>query len=197
MLICQADKKPTNHHRSMMADLSRGIIPQSWRRYTVPQGITVIQWITDFSLRVKQLQAIVQTTQQGGTKELKNFNVWLGGLFIPEAYITATRQYVAQANSWSLEELYLDVRVLDNAGESMDACSFSVKGLKLQGATCKKNKLQLSTTISTELPVTLLRWIRCVQDFCQTPPILISVDTYLFYIVHLLVIHDEVYQCVQ
>lgn len=51
-----------------------GIIPQSWRRYTVPQGITVIQWITDFSLRVKQLQAIVQTTQQGGTKELK---VWV------------------------------------------------------------------------------------------------------------------------
>ena len=24
MLIWQADKKPTNHHRSMMADLSRG-----------------------------------------------------------------------------------------------------------------------------------------------------------------------------
>lgn len=40
---------------------------------------------------------------------LQNFSVWLGGLFIPEAYITATRQYVAQANSWSLEELYLDV----------------------------------------------------------------------------------------
>ncbi|XP_078314970.1 cytoplasmic dynein 1 heavy chain 1-like isoform X1 [Crassostrea virginica] len=159
MLICQADKKPTNHHRSMMADLSRGIIPQSWRRYTVPQGITVIQWITDFSLRVKQLQAIVQSTQQGGTKELKNFSVWLGGLFIPEAYITATRQYVAQANSWSLEELYLDVQVLDNPGQAMDACSFSVKGLKLQGATCKKNKLQLSTSISTELPVTLLKWI--------------------------------------
>ena len=38
-------------------------------------------------------------------------NVWLGGLFTPEAYITATRQFVAQANSWSLEELYLDVHV--------------------------------------------------------------------------------------
>lgn len=73
----------------------------------------------------------------------------------------------------------------------------NIVGLKLQGATCKKNKLQLSTTISTELPVTLLRWIRCVQDLCQTSLILISVDTYLFYIVHLLVIHDEVYQCVQ
>jgi len=40
---------------------------------------------------------------------LQNLQVWLGGLFISEAYITATRQYVAQANSWSLEELYLDV----------------------------------------------------------------------------------------
>lgn len=36
-------------------------------------------------------------------------NLWLGGLFIPEACITATRQYVAQANSWSLEELSLQV----------------------------------------------------------------------------------------
>ena len=36
-------------------------------------------------------------------------HIWLGGLFTPEAYITATRQYVAQANNWSLEELYLDV----------------------------------------------------------------------------------------
>jgi len=35
--------------------------------------------------------------------------VWLGGLFAPEAYITATRQCVAQANLWPLEELYLEV----------------------------------------------------------------------------------------
>ncbi|KAK3093975.1 hypothetical protein FSP39_022394 [Pinctada imbricata] len=160
MLVCQGDKKPTNHHRSMMADLAKGIIPQTWRRYIVPQGITVIQWITDFSLRVKQLQTIVQATTQSGAKELKNLNVWLGGLFIPEAYITATRQYVAQANSWSLEELYLDVKVSDGKSTGMDACSFSVTGLKLQGAICNSNILQLSTTISTELPVTLLRWIR-------------------------------------
>ncbi len=40
---------------------------------------------------------------------VQSLHIWLGGLFAPEAYITATRQYVAQANSWSLEELYLDV----------------------------------------------------------------------------------------
>jgi dynein heavy chain 1 len=43
---------------------------------------------------------------------LQNLNIWLGGLFIPEAYITATRQFVAQANNWSLEELYLDVSLI-------------------------------------------------------------------------------------
>ena len=48
-----------------------GIIPVSWRRYNVPKGLTVIQWVTDFSLRVQQLQAIATATQQGGARELK------------------------------------------------------------------------------------------------------------------------------
>ena len=48
-----------------------GIIPQTWKRYTVPQGLTVIQWITDFSERIKQLQAVVQAAQSGGTSALK------------------------------------------------------------------------------------------------------------------------------
>lgn len=52
-------------------DINKGIIPESWRRYTVPGGLTVIQWITDFSLRVKQLQAIVQASQAASSRELK------------------------------------------------------------------------------------------------------------------------------
>lgn len=44
--------------------------------------------------------------------------VWLGGLLNPEAYITATRQCVAQANSWSLEELQLDVTIMDASDKS-------------------------------------------------------------------------------
>jgi len=39
-------------------------------------------------------------------------HIWLGGMFVPEAYITATRQFVAQANNWSLEELTLEVTVI-------------------------------------------------------------------------------------
>ena len=61
---------------------------------------------------------------------LQNMNVWLGGLLIPEAYITATRQYVAQANSWSLEELSLQVHVTE-AGQkvTLDDRSFGVSGM--------------------------------------------------------------------
>lgn len=62
----------------------------------------------------------------------QTFNVWLGGLLNPEAYITATRQCIAQANSWSLEELVLDVTITDGGLESnkpsLDDCSFGVVG---------------------------------------------------------------------
>lgn len=55
----------------MLSDLVKGILPPSWRRYTVPRGCTVIQWITDFSQRVKQLQEVSLLVSQGGAKELK------------------------------------------------------------------------------------------------------------------------------
>ena len=58
----------------------------------------------------------------------QNVTVWLGGLFNPEAYVTATRQCVAQANSWSLEELMLEVSIADSEGQVTPAGGFSIKG---------------------------------------------------------------------
>lgn len=56
--------------------------------------------------------------------------VWLGGLFNPGGYITATRQCIAQANSWSLEELSLQIQIADSDDNlSFDECSFGVTGL--------------------------------------------------------------------
>ncbi|XP_055310948.1 dynein heavy chain, cytoplasmic isoform X4 [Sitodiplosis mosellana] len=161
VLICQGEKKQTNHHRTMLSELVKGIIPSGWRKYTVPAGCTVIQWVTDFSNRIKQLQKVSELVSQAGAKELQGFPVWLGGLLNPEAYITATRQCVAQANSWSLEELALDVTITEggSGGNQKDSC-FGVTGLKLQGATCKTNQLLLNTAIMTDLPLTLLKWVK-------------------------------------
>lgn len=69
--VLQGEKKQTNYHRMMLSDLVKGILPSSWRRYTVPRGCTVIQWITDFSHRVQQLQKVSQLVSQGGAKEIK------------------------------------------------------------------------------------------------------------------------------
>lgn len=55
----------------MVSQLVKGIIPDQWQAYTVPRGATVIQWITDFSQRVKQLQEISQQVAQFGAGELK------------------------------------------------------------------------------------------------------------------------------
>jgi dynein heavy chain 1 len=160
--ICRGEKKQTNHHRLMISELAKGMIPGHWKKYTIPHGCTVIQWVTDFSDRVKQLQKVSSSCTSAGAGILKTLTVWLGGLFNPEAYVTATRQYVAQANGWSLEELYLEVDIADAdmADLPVDECSFGVTGLKLQGAKAKNNKLHLATSIVTDLPLTNIRWVR-------------------------------------
>uniref|UniRef100_A0A2K5END2 Cytoplasmic dynein 1 heavy chain 1 n=1 Tax=Aotus nancymaae TaxID=37293 RepID=A0A2K5END2_AOTNA len=175
--VCEGKKKQTNYLRTLINELVKGILPRSWSHYTVPAGMTVIQWVSDFSERIKQLQNISLAAASGGAKELKNIHVCLGGLFVPEAYITATRQYVAQANSWSLEELCLEVNVTTSQSATLDACSFGVTGLKLQGATCNNNKLSLSNAISTALPLTQLRWVK--QTNAEKKASVVTLPVYL------------------
>ncbi|XP_052742503.1 dynein heavy chain, cytoplasmic isoform X1 [Bicyclus anynana] len=161
--ICQGSMKQTNETRSMVGALVRGMLPAGWRRYAVARGCTVQQWVDDFARRVAQLAHVSRTVADKGAKRLQSIPVWLGGLLNPEAYITATRQCVAQANSWSLEELNLQVTIPDPgaAAESAQSeWSFSVTGLKLQGATVKGNRLLLTNTIMVDLPLTVLTWIR-------------------------------------
>jgi len=157
--VCEGSKKQTNDLRLLIDDLVKGNIPRSWNRYKVAEGLTVIQWVVDLAERIKQLQDVSRVTNAGGAKELKSVKVWLGGLFIPEAFITASRQFVAQANQWSLEELNLQV-TFANKGETLkaDDCSFIATGLKLQGGECVDNKLSLSDSITSDLHETCLRW---------------------------------------
>ncbi|XP_066464042.1 cytoplasmic dynein 1 heavy chain 1 isoform X2 [Eleutherodactylus coqui] len=175
--VCEGKKKQTNYLRTLINELVKGILPRSWSRFTVPAGLTVIQWVADFSDRIKQLQNISQAAAASGAKELKNIHVWLGGLFVPEAYITATRQYVAQANSWSLEELCLEVNVTTIQNAVLDAYSFGITGLKLQGAICTNNKLSLSNSISTVLALTHLRWTK--QTYAEKKANVVTLPVYL------------------
>jgi len=165
MQVCEGQRKQTNDLRSIIDNLVKGVIPKSWNRYKVPPELTVIQWIVDLAERMKQLKNVSKVTNTSGARELKNTKVWLGGLFMPEAFITASRQYVAQANQWSLEELYLKVTVADNKEElKIDDCSFIVSGLKLQGASCSANALSLVDTIISDLADIRLQWFKIDQS---------------------------------
>lgn len=141
-MVENAGQSTFNHARSLTAPTRREKFfsipwPHLYKhlsiftfRYAGPKDLTVIQWIQDLADRMKQLQTVSKLTNTSGAKELKNLKVWLGGLFIPEAYVTATRQFVAQANQWSLEELYLNITIADSPGASpkVDDCSFIVSG---------------------------------------------------------------------
>jgi dynein heavy chain 1, cytosolic len=159
--ICEGHKKQTNYHRQLLKDLAKGLIPRGWKRYTIPKNLIVQPWIVDFCERIKQMQGISKQFYDQGSKSLKNCVVWLGGLFTPEAYITATRQFVAQANSWSLEELYLQMNVYNTASEyQLDECSFGLTGLKLLGAECVKNKINLSANITNDFNISVIKWCK-------------------------------------
>jgi dynein heavy chain 1 len=104
----------------------------------------------------------------------------ISGLFNPKAFITATRQYMVQANSWSLEELHLDVCVTNEVDKPrFDNFRFDVKVLKQAGAECKNNQLTIYSEMSTSL--TRLRWIISSEIFLNRPRqnLLITVDLYI------------------
>lgn len=67
--------------------------------------MTVSEWISNFARRLDQLH------RMASLESLNNIAIWLGGLFFPEAYITATRQAVAHRKRWSLETLHLKLDI--------------------------------------------------------------------------------------
>lgn len=85
--------------------------------------MAITGWISDLARRLSQLAQIATLDN------LSNVEVWLGGLFFPEAYITATRQAVAHRKKWSLETLRLRLdleRVNDPGAFIVDGMSFTL-----------------------------------------------------------------------
>ncbi|KAK7029674.1 dynein heavy chain [Paramarasmius palmivorus] len=148
--VCQGELKQTNHLRSLMSALTKGTIPNHWRQYKVPKVMAVSGWIANFARRLSQLDNIA------GLDNLNNVEVWLGGLFFPEAYITATRQAVAHRKKWSLEtlNLRLDIERVN------DPSAFIVDGLALEGAAWANDKLTLNSGEIVRLNPSQIRWVQ-------------------------------------
>ncbi|PIC53068.1 hypothetical protein B9Z55_002921 [Caenorhabditis nigoni] len=158
--VCRAEKKQNNETRALAASLQKGEVPNGWKIYSVPREVTVLDWMADLNTRLKQLMHI------GAADNLKRETFWLGGTFSPEAYITATRQQVAQANTWSLEQLNLHIHI----GRIDNTDVFRISGIDIRGAkSIGGNKLELCKLVKSECDVVELSW---KQDAAEgTPPI--------------------------
>jgi len=119
LAVCRGEQKQDNHLRALISALNKGQVPTAWMRYKTPKDITSAEWMRDFAERVKQLVRLSLSDN------LRGEPIWLGGMFSPAAYITATRQLVAQSNGWSLEQLQMDIRI--GGAEASD--SFTVNGM--------------------------------------------------------------------
>ncbi|KAH7340377.1 dynein heavy chain protein 1 [Rhizoctonia solani] len=151
--VCEGTLKQTNHLRNLLSHLTKGTVPDHWRRYKVKRGIAVSHWISNLAQRLAQLEEITKVNSYD------NFDVWLGGLFFPEAYVTATRQAVAHHNSWSLETLVLRLDVQQDA--SRDA--FAVQGLLMEGASWVDGHAKVNSGETVKLESTYLRWVQVQQ----------------------------------
>ncbi len=153
--MCSGERKSTNVLKALAKELHSDVIPKKWRKYNIA-NIPVTEWITDFTKRIDQLQKLANSTDFGKK------GLWFGGLLFPEAYLTATRQSIAQANKWSLEELELKFE-LDPTEDQIQANQngFIVSGLSIEGAEFSKqaSRIKLSETLSSYLPLANLKWV--------------------------------------
>eukprot|EP01096_Ripella_sp_DP13-Kostka_P011830 TRINITY_DN484_c0_g1_i1.p1 TRINITY_DN484_c0_g1~~TRINITY_DN484_c0_g1_i1.p1 ORF type:complete len:4631 (+),score=2721.08 TRINITY_DN484_c0_g1_i1:206-14098(+) len=178
--VCEGHHKQTNYVRSLMASIDKALIPQSWRIYTVSDAVSLTSWLVDFIKRIQQLQSLSDLFNK--TKSLASIgkNIWLGGLFNAEAFMTATRQSAARANNWSLESLVLHVSVISDSSSLDVAEGFVLTGLHLEAAnwSLQSQQLSVSSALSSSLPPLHCRWRESteeVQVSAGSQPILLPV----------------------
>jgi len=168
---CEGSSKTTNEIRQLISDMNTDAVPSSWKKYAVHDQITVTEWLADFKRRLSQLAELHICSN------LQKHVLWFGGLFFPEAFLTASRQAIAQKKQVSLEELLLTVSI---GSEEQDSESFLVKGLTIEGAAWDMNTAggQLTTTdeLFIALPTTQLKWChkdsseyKATMDFLRVP----------------------------
>lgn len=152
-------QKPDNHIRALLATLRRDALPKPWWRAGMPLGLAPAAWMDDFTRRLAQIGKLagLSPSQYGSQTP-----IWLGGLQAPDGLVAATRQAVAHAHSWPLEQLELRVTVGDSAPPSAD--SFAFEGLVLYGAKWDQSSKSLSLggdeKLSVVLPQVRFTWLR-------------------------------------
>ena len=166
ILMAKGEGKSTNELRDIAKSVFNDTVPSVWQIYSTLE-LNITEWILDLRNRINQLNTITRADDYGKS------NLWIGGLIFPEAYLTATRQSVAQELSVPLDELVLSVELVKDTS-IVDKCSFVLKGLCIEGAEWdyETSKLIMTDNLFCQLPPFLLKWtIKKDTDLSKMFPI--------------------------
>ena len=172
--MCAGNIKSTNELREIAKALHQDVIPKKWKIYAIG-NISAGEWMMDFKMRLDQFYKLTLASDYGRK------GIWLGGLLMPEAYLTATRQAVAQEHKWSLEELDLHLMIGVDAIENDQCFILSSKryiilkfinidteltfsnflGLYIEGAQWSKEqqKIVIGDNNAYPLPMIMIKWV--------------------------------------
>jgi dynein heavy chain 1 len=150
-------KEPANNKvRALFIALKKDALPVDWGKpENALSQLPTTLWMTDFVKRCEQMAKISKTAAE----QFCGVDIWLGGLQSPEAFVAATRQAVAQAHSWSLEDVELRITVGDTSSNRAD--SYTFLNLDLQGAVWEGSSLSISNTALTfKMPPVRFTWVK-------------------------------------
>lgn len=151
-MMCDGKLQPLMELKLLAQSLYSGHVPKAWKRFTFLDTIDITAWISDFKKRLEQFETLVKTP------EWQKKGVWLGGILFPEAFMTATRQFVAQNTKLSLDEL--DLRATLYEGGEVGDDSFLVEGLSIEGGTWRSASLTMSKELSNPVKTVKFTWVK-------------------------------------
>ena len=104
---CKGEAKATNKLLELMLSLRKSTVPEIWRsQYATRMSLSLGEWVTDLISRTSALSK-KYTVGMKNSADLMKCAFWVGGMFTPEAFVTATRQQTAQVNYLHLFLNYL------------------------------------------------------------------------------------------
>lgn len=150
--VCDGKQKQTNHLRMLISSLTKGVVPKHWARYSVPPTMSVHRFLSDFLERLSQFNQLKDLKLYGNP----SWQVRVGSLFAPAAFITASRQAAAKALGASLERLQLKASVVEGdvaqASGDNNRASFVVNGLSIVSAAWNNKRLEATGGMINRMP---------------------------------------------
>ena len=161
----EGEGRMTSQLEDMEETLSNGLVPTCWQNLAPSTNMKLGSWISHFVKRYDQYVDWIERFAEKPTI------IWLGGLHVPQSFLSALVQFNAKQCGWSLEQCSLftevsnfknvdEVKYLGNENEQQhDACF--LYGIYLEGAAWDLKeghlKMQEPKKLVVDLPLVLVR----------------------------------------